>query len=128
MLKAMQAELDREKALLVLPGMQRPYFIEYQVDDLNSYEAVATYGALAREEANHQRVARVTVRVGDYAVDSSSSRGDGAVALAPSDDNAEALRYANAAGARTVTVKGPMEGTSGFATLDNFIAATGVRA
>lgn len=94
MLKAMQAELDREKALLVLPGMQRPYFIEYQVDDLNSYEAVATYGALAREEANHQRVARVTVRVGDYAVDSSSSRGDGAVALAPSDDNAEALRYA----------------------------------
>ena len=94
MLKAMQAELDREKALLVLPGMQRPYFIEYQLDDLNSYEAVATYGALAREEANHQRVARVTVRVGDYAVDSSSSRGDGAVALAPSDDNAEALRYA----------------------------------
>jgi predicted Zn-dependent protease len=93
MLKAMQAELDREKALLVLPGMQRPYFIEYQLDDLNSYEAVATYGALAREEANHQRVARVTVRVGDYAVDS-SSRGDGAVALAPSDDNAEALRYA----------------------------------
>ena len=94
MLKAMQVELDREKALLVLPGMQRPYFIEYQLDDLNSYEAVATYGALAREETNHQRVARVTVRVGDYAVDSSSSRGDGAVALAPSDDNAEALRYA----------------------------------
>ncbi|MEO9089042.1 MAG: hypothetical protein ABI247_01775, partial [Rhodanobacter sp.] len=94
MLKSMQAELDREKALLVLPGMQRPYFIEYQLDDLNSYEAVATYGALAREEANHQRVARVTVRIGNYAVDSSSSRGDGAVALAPSDDDAEALRYA----------------------------------
>ncbi|MDQ0395001.1 tagatose kinase [Labrys monachus] len=37
---------------------------------------------------------------------------------------AEALRYANAAGARTVTVKGPMEGTSGFAVLDAFIATT----
>ncbi|WP_018185455.1 tagatose kinase [Kaistia granuli] len=34
------------------------------------------------------------------------------------------LRYANAAGARTVTVKGPMEGTSTFAELDAFLAAT----
>jgi len=94
MLRAMQTELGREKALLVLPGMQRPYFIEYQLDDLNSYEAVANYGALTREESNHQRVVRVTVRVGNYAADSSTSRGDGAVALAPSDNNPEALRYA----------------------------------
>jgi hypothetical protein len=94
MLKAMQDELGREKTLLVLPGMQRPYFIEYRLDDLDTFEAVANYGALTREEANHQRVARVTVRVGDYAVDSSSSRGDGAIALAPRDNNPEALRYA----------------------------------
>lgn len=40
---------------------------------------------------------------------------------------AQALRYANAAGARTVTVKGPMEGTSTFAELDAFIAATPLR-
>jgi sugar/nucleoside kinase (ribokinase family) len=33
-----------------------------------------------------------------------------------------ALSYANAAGARTVTVKGPMEGASTFAELDIFIA------
>jgi hypothetical protein len=33
-----------------------------------------------------------------------------------------ALAYANAAGARTVTVKGPMEGASTFAELDIFIA------
>ncbi len=94
MLKAMQDELGREKALLVLPGMQRPYFIEYRLDDLDTYEAVANYGALTRQETNHQRVARVTVRVGDYAVDSSSGRGDGTIALAPRDNNPEALRYA----------------------------------
>ncbi|MEO6910914.1 MAG: hypothetical protein ABI158_08320, partial [Edaphobacter sp.] len=93
-LKAMRAELTREKTLLVLPGMQRPYFIEYQMDDLDSYEAIATYGALTREEANHQRVVRVTVRIGDYAIDSSTSRGDGAIALAPKENNPEALRYA----------------------------------
>jgi TldD protein len=93
-LKAMQDELDREKSLLVLPGMQRPYFIEYRLDDLDSYEALASYGALTREEANHQRVARVTVRVGDYTIDSSTGRGDGVAALAPRDNNPEALRYA----------------------------------
>jgi len=94
MLHAMQAELDREKATLLLPGMQRPYFIEYRMDDINTWEAVANYGALTREELNHQRVVRVTVRVGDYATDSSTSRGDGTVEIAPMDNNPEALRYA----------------------------------
>ena len=36
----------------------------------------------------------------------------------------EALRYANASGARTVGVKGPMEGTSTFGQLDELIACT----
>ncbi len=93
LLRAMQQELDREKAL-TLPGMQRPYFIEYRLDDITSYEAVANYGALTREESNHQRIVRVTVRIGDYAMDSSSSRGDGTLELAPTDDNPLALQYA----------------------------------
>jgi len=94
MLKAMQAELEREKAQLVLPGMQRPYFIEYRLDDFSSFEAVANYGALTREEEGRQRVVRVTVRIGDYTVDSSTGRGDGAVQLAPQDNDPDALRYA----------------------------------
>src|SRR5882757_11377514 len=93
LLRAMQQELDREKTLM-LPGMQRPYFIEYRLDDINTYEAVANYGALTQEVSNHQRIVRVTVRIGDYAVDSSSTRGDGTVELAPTDDNALALQYA----------------------------------
>jgi TldD protein len=93
LLHAMQQELDREKGLL-LPGMQKPYFVEYRLDDINTYEAVANYGALTREESGHQRIIRVTVRIGDYAVDSSSSRGDGTVELAPTDDNPLALQYA----------------------------------
>ena len=93
LLRAMQQELDREKAL-TLAGMQRPYFIEYRLDDITSYEAVANYGALTREESNHQRIVRVTVRIGDYAMDSSSSRGDGTLELAPTDDNPLALQYA----------------------------------
>jgi predicted Zn-dependent protease len=94
MLKAMQAELEREKQQLLLPGMQRPYFIEYRLDDFSSFEAVANYGALTREEEGRQRVVRVTVRVGDYKLDSSTGKGDGVVQLAPGEDNPEALRYA----------------------------------
>ena len=90
----MQAELDREKSQLVLPGMLRPYFIEYRLDDLNTYETVANYGALTLEQSNRQRIVRVTVRVGDYNVDSSTARGDGAVQIAPLDSDSEALRYA----------------------------------
>jgi hypothetical protein len=88
----MQAELDREQAQLLLPGMQRPYFIEYRIDDLATYEAVANYGALARAQDGHQRVVRVTVRIGSYASDSSGSRGDGIAELAPTDNNPDAIR------------------------------------
>ena len=38
---------------------------------------------------------------------------------------ADALRYATAAGARNVTLRGPMEGTSTFAELDEFLASAG---
>ncbi len=92
-LSAMRAELDREAADIVLPGMQRPYFIEYRLDDFATYEAVANFGALVREETGHQRIVRVTVRIGDYTIDSSSNRGDGSIALAPTDNNPEAIRH-----------------------------------
>lgn len=94
LLTAMQQELAREKELLILPGMQRPYFMEYRLEDLQSYEALANYGALTREEQNHQRVVRVTVRIGDFQTDSSSARGDGSLALAPGDNDPDALKYA----------------------------------
>ena len=35
----MQQELAREKADLILPGMQRPYFMEYRLEDIHNYEA-----------------------------------------------------------------------------------------
>jgi TldD protein len=94
MLNAMEQELLRERELLVLPGLERPYFIEYRLDDFSTWDAIASYGALSREDQNHQRVVRVTVRVGDYTLDSSSSEGDGALVLAPEENNPAALRYA----------------------------------
>ncbi len=94
LLNAMKAELTREQQLLILPGMQRPYFIQYRLEDVHTYEAVANYGALTRESENHQRVVRVEIRVGDYTTDSSSARGDGAVELASTDNDSDALCFA----------------------------------
>lgn len=94
LLRAMQDELTRERDQLVLPGMLRPYFIEYRLEDIHNYEAVANYGALTAESENRQRVVRVEVRIGDYKIDSSSARGQGSLALAPGDNDADALREA----------------------------------
>ena len=93
-LRAMQAEMDREKAQLVLPGMQKPYFIEYRLDDVATFQAVANFGALISQDTTHQRVIRVNVRVGDYQTDSSSGKGEGSVELGALDDNPQAIRYA----------------------------------
>jgi predicted Zn-dependent protease len=94
LLAAMQQELAREQEKLVLPGMQRPYFMEYRLEDIASYDAVANYGALTSENENHQRVVRVEVRIGSFTSDSSSARGDGSLALAPDDNDPVALKFA----------------------------------
>jgi TldD protein len=91
-LKAMLAELDRNKDQLQLPGFQKPFFIQYRIEDIEDYQTKADFGASVGDEHRHQRLARVTVRVGDYKIDSSTSRGDGSVELAALDDDPLALR------------------------------------
>jgi TldD protein len=93
-LTAMQRELVREKSDLVIPGMLRPYFIQYRLEDIHTYDAIASYGALTRESESHQRVVRVEVRIGSETSDSSSARGDGSLELAPADSDPAALKYA----------------------------------
>ncbi len=93
-LSAMLAELERSEAHLQLAGMQKPYFIEYRIDDVTRYEARAAWGALTSEDETRVRVARVTIRVGDYKSDNSSARGEGSVQIAPTDNNAIGLRFA----------------------------------
>ena len=93
-LSAMQQELAREKSDLVIPGMLRPYFLEYRLEDIHTYDAIASYGALTRETESHQRVVLVEVRIGSQTSDSSSARGDGSLELAPADGDPAALKYA----------------------------------
>ncbi|MGP8173355.1 MAG: metallopeptidase TldD-related protein [Terracidiphilus sp.] len=93
-LKAMLEELDRSKSELQLKGFEKPFFIQYRIEDVDSYETKAEFGASEGSQHNHQRVARITVRVGDYKTDSSGGRGDGALQLVGLDDDPIAVRSA----------------------------------
>lgn len=93
-LKAMLGELDRSKNELQLQGFAKPFFIQYRIEDITMFDTRAEYGASEGSQRSHQRVARVTVRVGDYKTDSSGQRGDGAVQLTALDDDPVAIRSA----------------------------------
>jgi predicted Zn-dependent protease len=93
-LKAMLEELDRSKNDLQLKGFEKPFFIEYRVEEVDAFETKAEFGATEGSSRAHQRIARVTVRVGDYKTDSSGQRGDGALQLASLGDDPIAIRSA----------------------------------
>ncbi len=93
-LRAMLAEMDRSRNDLVLTGFARPYFIEYRLEEIEDYQTKADFGAMLGDALRHQRLARVTVRVGNYTTDSSTARGDGAVELAALDNDPRAIRAA----------------------------------
>ena len=93
-LKAMLAELDRGKSQLQLKDFEKPFFIQYRIEEIDNFETKAEFGATSSAQHNHERVARVTVRVGDYKADSSGGRGDGAIGLTALDDDPIAMRSA----------------------------------
>lgn len=91
-LKAMLEELDRSMTHLQLPGFSKPYFIEYRIEDIDDFDSRASYGASNGSQHSHARIARVSVRVGDYKTDNSGPRGDGALQLECIDNDPIALR------------------------------------
>ena len=93
-LQAMLTELDRSMSQLQLKGFAKPFFIQYRIEEIDDFETKAEFGSTEGSERAHQRVTRVTVRVGDYKTDSSGGRGDGSLELAALDDDPVALRSA----------------------------------
>ena len=91
-LKAMLAELKRSQEKLQLGQLQRPYYIDYQVTEIQDNIADATLGALRTDQINAGRLVRVVVRIGDYKQDSYFGEGMGAVEVMPTDNDEMALR------------------------------------
>lgn len=94
LLKAMLAELDRSKAELKLEEFERPFFIQYQLTDMATYQTAAEFGSTTEEQSVHLRRIHVIVRVGNHKTDSSSPTGDGYINLGPGEDDPIALRTA----------------------------------
>ena len=91
--KAMLEELDRSKAELQLPGFEKPFFIQYRISAVDTFETRASFGATEGSGRGRGRVARVTILVGDYK-HNNAGFGDGVVELAALDDDPIALRSA----------------------------------
>ncbi|MGA2834259.1 MAG: metallopeptidase TldD-related protein [Terracidiphilus sp.] len=92
--KAMLTELDRSKTQLQLKDVAKPFFIQYRIEEMDNFETKAQFGATTGSQHSRGRVARVTVRVGDYKTDSSGEKGDGAIQIETLDDDPIALRTA----------------------------------
>jgi TldD protein len=91
-LAAMLTELDRSVSQLQLPGFAKPFFIQYRIEEVDDFSTKADFGSSEGSSRAHRRIARVTVRVGDYKTDSSGGRGDGALEMTVLDNDPIALR------------------------------------
>jgi predicted Zn-dependent protease len=81
-----------------LKDFAKPFFIQYRIEDIDDYSTKAEFGATEGSDHTHERVARITVRVGDYKSDSSGGRGDGSLELTALGDDPIAIRSALWAG------------------------------
>ncbi|MBV9743106.1 MAG: hypothetical protein JO099_05035 [Acidobacteriia bacterium] len=69
--RAMHDEIDRSLKLKV-PNLEAPYFIQYLLDDAESFSVSATLGGLTGRREDRFRNLDVSVRVGDYAFDNTN--------------------------------------------------------
>jgi TldD protein len=96
--RAMSDELDRSMERLVIEGMDRPYFLSYLVQDNDTVEVKARYGALLSREESRERYLYVDLRVGDQSLDNSGyiggwrSMGNARSRISAEDDY-QALRH-----------------------------------
>jgi len=93
-LKAMLTEMDRSMSQLQLKDFEKPFFIQYRIEDVDNFETKAEFGGTEGGQHNHERIARITVRIGDYKTDSSGGRGDGVVQFSSLGDDPIAIRSA----------------------------------
>ena len=76
LLRAMRDELSRSRGLKVL-SLEAPYFIEYTVEDGESYAVSASLGGLVSVRHDRFRLPEIKVRVGDYKFDNTDYVGSG---------------------------------------------------
>ncbi|MBE9550835.1 MAG: hypothetical protein IMF13_02180, partial [Proteobacteria bacterium] len=68
-MKALKDELTRSMENLQLKDMEKPYYIEYAVTDVEMLEIKAAFGSIIKSERDRGRLLRVEVRIGNYDMD-----------------------------------------------------------
>lgn len=66
LMSAMEVELDRNTQRLTLPGYEPPYFLSYQLTDVEDRGIYAKFGALFDARGGRKRMLYVETRVGSY--------------------------------------------------------------
>jgi TldD protein len=74
--QAMRDEIDRARKLS-LPNLEAPYFVEYMIDEEESFSVTANLGGLLTRHKERFRSPDVQIRVGDYKFDNTNFAGGG---------------------------------------------------
>ena len=102
LLRAMQTELKRSMAKLKMDGFKAPYFMAFEMKEIESYRSSARYGSIYQSGGGKNRRLRVEIRVGDHHLDNIGEKtsefdfswtpGFRASRWGPLDDDPSALR------------------------------------
>lgn len=71
LLKALKDEMARSIEKLQLKDLEKPYYIEYAVEDAETFFIKAVFGAVIKSNRSRNRMLRVDLRVGSYELDNS---------------------------------------------------------
>jgi hypothetical protein len=76
LIKAMRDEVERSKKL-TLNNLEAPYFVQYLVDEADTFGVSATLGGVTTRRRDRYREPETRIRVGDYKFDNSNYAGGG---------------------------------------------------
>ena len=71
-LRAMHDEMERNRSRLQLPGVEKPFYLEYRLLDLDVRSVTASFGDIVSSTTTRNRIMSVDARIGDYHLDSSN--------------------------------------------------------
>ncbi len=71
-LRAMHDEMERARTRLQIEGVDKPYYVEYRLLDLDVKTITSSFGSLIASNTNRNRFMSIDVRIGDYHLDSSN--------------------------------------------------------
>jgi TldD protein len=102
LLRAMKAELKRSMGKLKMDGFKAPYFMAFEMKEVESNRSTARYGSIYQSAGGKNRRLRVEIRVGDHHLDNIGKKtsdfdfswtpGFRASRWGPLDDDPSALR------------------------------------